>query len=868
MERVAVPPAILVDASNWEALKADIMAEFEASEVNGFDLETFDEPHKALEDYCREKRKLVFDINRTTIAGFSLYSRGSDRSYYFNLKHSDTDMNIPFASLKDLVDLVTREDKLLIAHNSVFELTMTKMAWDYELGRNDNVVCTMIMAVTAYNPDEYRIEDFQEQRIKPLGVPMPGSEGSLLDMVRKKFLPDAEGNYPKYNLNEDQRRLVGTFTGKTSTSKFSYNGLVNNIKFGYGLKRMVQQFFGHKMQTFKETLGDAKNMGELTGPQTASYGADDAFWAVKIYDHLFQYMVESNPKALQAFFSQENPMAAHYSQMWCNGMVLDQEQVGERVDLERAAMAQILRELKAAIKDALPFDTDPNETLLKHNKIYRNGYERYRKALEDFANSPDDDDDYQMCRQVKSAITKSWALEKGDSPSKGVNLNYYVTMQTILYDLLGLPPQYNQGKLTADKDSRRTLSSAHEDLPVIQTLTKLSGVEQRMSLYLTPYSALMNPDTGKVHPIVSSELATRRLAMKDPNGMQLAKFGDSAYIRGFYLPDTPEHVIISLDWSQVELVLIGEFSGDPEFAACYQSVPYTDVHAVAAAPLAGKLDGVGSYTLEEFKALDRALYKKHRNELGKGSNFEYWYSGGLWTLATKLGLSFEDAKELAARYAEKFHVAEQWRLGVIQDAALWGFVELPDGTRRVRFESTAQWKALMESYFNKGGALKAYGDVCIRKIQKRSGNQAVNAMIQGSCATLAKRSAERIVKKCRELGLRVRFMMPIHDELVWSVHNQDVNAFLTVARKCMTEHPDIVKKLVLDCTASIGNTFRPYNKEKAPFGQIELDELPAEFCITTPEEGRATEEEIQAVVDYLMAARTPTHEAQQPREAS
>jgi len=848
MERVIIPQDILIDARNVDEMLPKLMEEFEPSDTNGFDLETFDKAHDALAAYCKSKRKLVFDINRTKITGFSIYAKDNSQSYYFNIFHKDVENRIPLEKVIPLLDLLTREDKLLIAHNSVFELTMTKMVWDYDLCRNDNVICTMIMAVTAYNPDEYRIEDFTEQRMKPMAP--------LLKDIKEAFTPDAEGNYPTYNLNEEQRRIIGQVASKTSTSTFSYNGMVNNITFTYGLKRMVERFFGHKMQTFKETLeaGNAAHMGELTGEQTCSYGADDAFWAVKIYDHLFNYMLNSNPKALQTFYTQENPMAQHYSQMWANGMQIDQEAVASSIQRERKAMAQILRDLKVAIKGALPFPDEYNEAMLKHNKIYRNNSDKYRQAIIDFSNLPDSDDDYTMVRQVKSAITKAWSQEKGDKESKSVNLNYYVTMQTVLYDLLQLKPQYNQGKLTADKDARRNLADANKDVPVIKTLTSLSRVEQAVSLYLTPYSALINPTTGKIHPVVSSELATRRLAMKDPNGMQLAKRGESVYIRGFYLPDEPEHVIISLDWSQVELVLIGELSGDPEFAACYSSVPYEDLHSVAAAPLAAKMDKV-PYTLEQFKALEKKLYKKHRNELGKGSNFEYWYSGGLWTLATKLKLSFEDAKELAQRYADKFHVAEAWRKGVIMDAALNGHIELPDGTRRVRFESTAEWKRLMQSFFAGHPAVKAFGEQVIRKIQKRSGNQAVNALIQGSCATLAKRSAERIVKECKKRGLRVRFMMPIHDELVWSVHNEDVLQFLAVARQCMTTHPDIISNLVLDCTASIGNTFRPYDKENAPFGQIELDELPLEFCVTTEEEGRATEEETKAVVDYLMKGK-------------
>jgi len=425
-------------------------------------------------------------------------------------------------------------------------------------------------------------------------------------------------------------------------------------------------------------------------------------------------------------------------------------------------------------------------------------------------------------------------------------------MQTLLYDLMGLPCQYNQGKLTADKDARANLFKEFRDKPVIDNMGTLSGIVQRMSLFLTPYSGLTDPETNTMHPVISSQLATRRLAASFPNPMQLSKRGQSAYIRGFYLPDTPDDVIISLDWSQVELVLIGEFSGDPEFAECYRQKPYRDLHAVAAAPLAAKLKGIPPLSMEAFKALDD--YKDLRSELGKGSNFEYWYSGGLWVLGAKLGYGFEDTIELSQRYAEKFAVAEAWRKQVQWDCALKGYTELPDHTRRVRFESTGTWKNLMQNWFGRDPSLKAFGQIVTKKIQTRSGNQAVNALIQGTCATLAKRSAERIVRECQAAGVRARFMMPIHDELVWSVNREDVHKFLAIAKRCMTDHPDIVKDLVLDCTASIGNTFRPYKKEVAPYGQIELDELPAEFCITSEKDGRATKEEIDAILEYLKDA--------------
>lgn len=847
------PKDLLIDARNIDEMYPIILEEIKAAGINGFDLETFDEAHEALIKYRKSKpQSLIFDVRRTTIAGFSIYPDNGEISYYFNIFHADVENRIPLKKVMPLIEAMQDKKKLIIAHNSVFEITMVASDWGIDLCKNENVICTMIMGVTAYNPDEFRLEDFIEQGIKPMGVAKKG-EKSILQQVQEQFVPDEQGRVDKYNLSAKQRKLVGKVVGKSSTAAFSYNGMVSNISYGYGLKRMVSKFFNFKMATFQDTIGDKENMGQLTGEEVASYGADDAFWTVAVYKHLMKYMLEKNPKVIETFFKQENPMARHYSQIWLNGLKVNGPAIRERVLMERVAMAQVLRDLKVSIRKALPFPKEPHEEMYKKITNYKgkNGdaYLRYRRNIENFANLPDSDDDFTMVSQVKSSITEAWALEKGLPKPVGVNLNYFVTMQTILYDLCGLPPQYSQGRLTADKDARAKLFEDHSDRDVIKNLGILSGIVQRMSLFLTPYSGLTDPETNTMHPVVSSQLATRRLAASFPNPMQLSKRGESSYIRGFYLPDSEDDVIISLDWSQVELVLIGEFSGDPEFAACYKSKPYRDLHAVAAAPLAAKLKNLPEMTLEEFQALPD--YKDLRSELGKGSNFEYWYSGGLWQLGGKLGFNFEDTIEMSKRYSDKFSVAEAWRKKVQFDAHLYGYTELPDHTRRVRFESTALWRQYMMRWFGDDPSMKAFAEIITKKIQTRSGNQSVNALIQGTCATLAKRSAERIVRECKAAGVRVRFMMPIHDELVWSVNREDVHSFLAIAKKCMTQHPDIVKNLVLDCTASIGNTFRPYKKGSVPFGQIELDELEEEFCITTSPKGQATKEEIDAIIAYL-----------------
>lgn len=310
-------------------------------------------------------------------------------------------------------------------------------------------------------------------------------------------------------------------------------------------------------------------------------------------------------------------------------------------------------------------------------------------------------------------------------------------------------------------------------------------------------------------------------------------------------PTYDDHVIVSIDWSQIELVLIGDFSGDPDFARCYGQIPYDDLHIIAAAEALGM-------TEEQFVGLKKGVdpgvrplrdqlgremdppkaYKYWRTEVGKGSNFNYWYSGALSTVGERLNWSPDQMWEATERYRSRFSVAEQWRLGVIGHGQQFGWVELPDGHRRRRFEATAMWAEGFKQKFSPWAhhdGVRHFVDLIVRRIQSRANNQLVNAMIQGSCATLAKRSILRIRRRLAEMGWgkrEARFMMPIHDETVFSVHRKLVVPFIQMAREVMRHHPDIIRTLPIDCSPSVGLTFEPWNAQKARLGQIELFEAP------------------------------------------
>jgi DNA polymerase I-like protein with 3'-5' exonuclease and polymerase domains len=218
--------------------------------------------------------------------------------------------------------------------------------------------------------------------------------------------------------------------------------------------------------------------------------------------------------------------------------------------------------------------------------------------------------------------------------------------------------------------------------------------------------------------------------------------------------------------------------------------------------------------------------------------------------------------EAVDRYRARFPLAEQWRVNTQNEAVEFGFVQLPDHHRRVRLEATPSWYHCMMRKFadvSASPAMLQYAELALKRIQSRAKNQAVNAKIQGTCATLAKRSIIRMIAEIERRGWagKARFMMPIHDELVWSVHRDLVTEFIPVLRAVMADHSDIVQTLPLHCTVSVGRTFKPYDEKNPAFSQIELDEAPwIDNLIPRELEGQVLPDDIvRRVIEFVADAR-------------
>lgn len=807
-----IPTTQLIDATNIDTYHQELINKISSAKLIGIDIETAQpDAHDGIKR-LNSQNKTVFDTNRTTLVGLSLYIDEDNIAYYFNLSHADQHRRLSFdESLRPILAALP-SDAHWIAHNAPFEITMLNKTVGFDLGRN--VICTLQLAVSCFNDDTYTPADLRTANWKAF-------EAAIVPGINSEFFNYRFSEH-KYNLTKPQSELLYKVIAKESDAAHSYMGLVKSIAFGYGLKKLSKKFLNYEQGTYKDTLQGKEHLGQLEAWEVAKYGADDAWVVVKLYHKLIQFLGDTSPEAVRTFWNQELPMIHYYADLWKDGIRTDRDQILAYQDFEREQFVKAMRDLKAAVRDLLPFPVELNKELMEIQKWYKSNGLSYRERITEWALSEQIGNELDYL-QISSAVTKKWAEELGMKlPKNALNPTHYMPARILLYDLGGLPLVFSGGKLQSDKEARAKLINKSEpDTPqyrMLDAIERMGHADQTIKLFITNFLDLVDPDTDRMYPVLSSRLNTRRMALSFPNVSQLPKGKGAAYVRSFFKPDN-DHIMVTADWSAIELVIIGELSQDRGFIEAYGQLPHADLHSKAAA-------GIMGLSMDEFKELDPKDRSQYRKDIGKGANFNYWYSGALGTVAERMGWDTETMWEKSEEYRKTFPDAEQERVKTIDDVRRSGEVTLLDGHKRYRFEATEAWKQVMLQKLKRYGphALE-FGKLMVKKLQSRAGNQAVNAKVQGTCATMAKRTIKNMGKVIEHKGYRARFMFPVHDELIYSVHKDDVFDFIGVFRKVMCHHPSLFKTMKLDASVSIGLNYGKYDAETNPYGQIEIDEL-------------------------------------------
>jgi DNA polymerase I len=357
--------------------------------------------------------------------------------------------------------------------------------------------------------------------------------------------------------------------------------------------------------------------------------------------------------------------------------------------------------------------------------------------------------------------TEREAVEKQIYAAAGTefNINSNLQLRDILFGKLSLPviKRTSTGPST-DASVLKELAEEGHELPVL--LMEYRELSKLESTYLDALPRLVNPKTGRLHTSFNQTVAsTGRLSSSDPNLQNIPirrELGRD--IRRGFIP-REGWVLLSADYSQIELRLLAHLSRDPAFVEAFQAGG--DIHRQTAAL-------IFDVDLENVTNTMRGR--------AKTINFATIYGQGPHALSRQLDIEHAEAKEFISRYFERFKGVRNYLDSMVAFAREHGYVQTIFGRRRYIPE-------LRERNFN----IRAFGE-----------RTAANSPIQGSAADLIKIAMIRIDDAIRTRELQSKMLLQVHDELVFEVIPTELDILRDLVKHEMEHAAELTVPLVVD----------------------------------------------------------------------
>ncbi|WP_205507964.1 DNA polymerase I [Longitalea arenae] len=353
--------------------------------------------------------------------------------------------------------------------------------------------------------------------------------------------------------------------------------------------------------------------------------------------------------------------------------------------------------------------------------------------------------DYSKELEREAALAEDRVYEQA-----GIKFNLASPRQLgeVLFEKLKLDPKARKtktGQYATGEDVLMKLAHQNkivEDILVFRELTKLK------STYVDSLPELINRKTGRVHTSYAQSVAvTGRLASNNPNLQNIPiRTERGREIRKAFIPRDSNRVLISADYSQIELRIVAGISGDP--AMCEAFKKGVDIHTATAAKV---------YGVEESAVTKEQRYK------AKSVNFGIIYGQGAFGLADNLGISRTEAKEIIDNYKKQFFGIQKYMDDTINFARENGFVQTIMGRKR--------WLRDINS-----------SNFTVRGFAERN---AINSPIQGTAADMIKLAMVSIYHEFRKHKFESKMILQVHDELVFDAVKEEVETIKPIILDCM-----------------------------------------------------------------------------------
>ncbi len=481
-------------------------------------------------------------------------------------------------------------------------------------------------------------------------------------------------------------------------------------KTGYDLKQNLNFLHTHTI-TLEGELFDVMIAQFLVRPESPYYLSDIVQTMLGI--HIGEYGAESR-KTLKEQLSMEMVSKEQVMQVCC-----------ERADMVFRLHNTLSTKLdEISVRKLFEEVEIPLEKVLSEVEV--EGIKVDKSALKEISNELKDD--------IEKLKTDIWALAEQE-----FNIDSPRQVGEILFDKLKVSDKVKKtktGQHSTGEEVLAELSGAH---PIIDKILDYRELQKLKNTYVDALPLMVDPKTGRIHTTFNMVVAvTGRLSSDNPNLQNIPiRTERGREIRKAFIPANDSMVLLSADYSQIELRIIASLSGDKAMIDAFHH--NYDIHASTASRI---------YNVP----LDAVTAEMRRN--AKTVNFGIIYGISAFGLSQRLSIPRKEATEIISQYFTQYQGIKQYMDNSIENARKKGYVETMLGRRRYLPDINSR-------------------NYAVRGFAERN---AINAPIQGSAADMIKVAMIHIHDEMKKEKLHSKMILQVHDELVFDVHPEELDA--------------------------------------------------------------------------------------------
>ena len=348
------------------------------------------------------------------------------------------------------------------------------------------------------------------------------------------------------------------------------------------------------------------------------------------------------------------------------------------------------------------------------------------------------------------------------------NINSPKQLGEILFDQLQLidkPKKTKSGQYATGEEVLSKLASDHE---IAKLILQFREYQKLKSTYVDALPTLINKEDGRIHTTFSQAVAaTGRLSSNNPNLQNIpirTEMGRS--IRKAFVAGQEDFMILSADYSQIELRIMASFSGDKDMIQAFNEGK--DIHSITASK-------IFSIPLEEVDA--------DKRRMAKTANFGMIYGISAFGLSQNLNIPRAESAQIIDAYFKEFAAVKEYMDKAINQAREDGYVTTILGRKRY-----------LRDINSRNATMRGYSE-----------RNAINAPIQGSAADMIKIAMIHIQDWLKQQKLQTKMILQVHDELVFEVHRDELDIIMKEIPKMMREAVEL--KVPVEVEAGSGSNW-------------------------------------------------------------